>query len=127
MYKTKKRILNVLIYLLTAEKALQHLLTALFFLVHVPGLSTPDIGTTFQISNGIMAILNLAYFASFVIGIVGQAKQKKWAIWLIVFLAALDIVLEFVFHGFFFITVSVIVSTILIVIIIVWRHYAGQR
>jgi hypothetical protein len=127
MHKTRKRILNVLIYLLTAEKAVQHLLTALFFLVHIPGVGTPDIGTTFQISNGIMAILNLAYFAFFVVGIVGKTKQRNWAMWLIVFLAALDIVLEFVFHGFFFITVSVIVSIILIVIIFVWRRYADQR
>jgi hypothetical protein len=127
MYKTRKRILNVLIYLLTAEKALQHLLTALFFLAYIPGVGKPDIGTTFQISNGIMAVLNLVYFAFFIVGIAGKAKQKKWAIWLIVFLAALDIVLEFVFHGFFFITVSVIVSTILIVISVVWRRYADRR
>ena len=126
MHKTRKRILNVLIYVLTAEKAVQHLLTALFFLVHIPGIGTPGIGTTFQISNGIMAILNLAYFSFFVVGIAGKAKQKNWAIWLIVFLAALDIVLEFVFHGFFFITVSVIVSTILIVISLLWRHYADR-
>jgi hypothetical protein len=126
MHKTRKRILDVLIYLLTAEKALQHLLTALFFLVSIPGVGTPDIGATFQISNGIMAVLNLVYFAFFVVGIVGKAKQKSWSVWLIVFLAALDIVLEFVFHGFFFITVSVIVSTMLIVIIVVWRRYADQ-
>jgi hypothetical protein len=124
MHRTRKRILNVLIYVLASEKAIQHLLTALFFLVHIPSIGTPDIGTTFQISNGIMAILNLAYFVSFVVGIVGKFRQKNWAIWLIVLLAALDIVLEFVFHGFFFITVSVLVSTILIVILLLWRHYA---
>jgi hypothetical protein len=127
VHKTMRRLLSVLIYVLASEKAVQHLLTALFFLVHIPGIGTPDIGTTFQSSNGIMAILNLAYFAFFVIGIVGKAKQANWALWLIVFLAALDIVLEFVFHGFFYITVSVIVSTILIVISVVWRHYAHQR
>jgi hypothetical protein len=123
MNNTRKRILDLLIYLLTAEKALQHLLTALFFLVSIPGIGTPGIGTTFQISNGIMAMLNLVCFAFFVLGIVGKAKQKSWSVWLIVFLAALDIVLEFVFHGFFFITVSVIVSTILIAVLLLWRHY----
>jgi hypothetical protein len=123
MYKTRKLVLNVLIYVLTAEKALQHLLTALFFLVYIPAIGTPDIGPTFNISNGVMAILNLGYFVLFVVGMAGKAKEQKWAIWLIVFLAALDIVLEFVFHGFFFITVSVIVSTILIVVSIVWRRY----
>jgi hypothetical protein len=127
MHRTRTLFLNVLIYLLASEKAAQHLLTALLFLVHIPAIGTPDIGTTFHIGNGIMAILNLAYFVFFVVGIAGKLKQKNWAIWLIVFLASLDVVLEFVFHGFFFITVSVIVSTILIVISIAWRHYADQR
>jgi hypothetical protein len=126
MYKTRERLLSVLIYVLASEKAVQHLLTALFFVVHIPAIGTPDIGTTFQISNGIMAMLNLAYFAFFVIGIVGKAKQQEWAIWLIAFLASLDIVLEFLFHGFFFITVSVIVSAILIVVSLLWRHYADR-
>ncbi len=126
MYKTRRRLLNVLIYVLASEKAVQHLLTALLFLVHIPAIGTPDIGTTFQISNGIMAMLNLAYFVSFVIGIVGKAKQQEWSIWLIILLASLDIVLEFVFHGFFFITVSVIVSAILIAVSLLWRHYARR-
>jgi hypothetical protein len=126
MYKTRKRLLSVLIYVLASEKAVQHLLTAVFFLVHIPAIGTPDTGTAFQISNGIMAMLNLAYFAFFVIGIVGRAKQQEWAIWLIVFLASLDIVLEFLFHGLFFITVSVIVSVILTAISLLWRHYAHR-
>jgi hypothetical protein len=126
MYKTRRRLLTVLIYVLASEKAVQHLLTALLFLIHLPAIGTPDIGTTFQISNGIMAMLNVAYFASFVIGIVGKAKEQEWAIWLIIFLASLDIVLEFLFHGFFFITVSVIVSAILIAISLLWRRYADR-
>jgi hypothetical protein len=126
MHKSRKRLLSVLIYLLASEKALQHLLTALFFLVHIPGIGTPDIGPTFQISSETMALLNLAYFASFVIGILGKAKQQAWAIWLIVFLAFLDIVLEFLFHGFFFITVSVIVSAILIAVSLLWLRYADR-
>jgi hypothetical protein len=125
-YRTRTRFLNVLIYVLASEKAAQHLLTALFFAVNIPAIGTPDIGTAFRISSGVMAMLNLAYFAFFVIGIVGKAKQQEWAIWLIVFLAFLDIVLEFLFHGFFFITVSVVVSAILIAISLLWRHYADR-
>ena len=105
-----------MIYILSIEKTLQHLFTALFFIVSTPGISTPDIGTNFQIDNNIMAILNLIYFAFFVFGIIGFLKKKKWAIKLIIVLALLDIILEFVYHHFFFITISVIISTILVII-----------
>jgi len=112
----KNKLLNILIYIFTVEKALQHLITALFFMVSIPGIGTPDAGNTFQISNSVMALLNIIYFMFFVVGIIGKAKGKKWAIGLIIGLALLDILLEFIFHHFFFITVSVIMSTILTII-----------
>jgi hypothetical protein len=116
----KKRLLNIFIYVFTVEKALQHLFTALFFIVSIPGIGTPDIGNTFQISNGVMVLLNLAYFMLFVVGIIGKVKEKKWALRLVIGLALLDILLEFIFHHFFFITVSVISSTILIIISVLY-------
>jgi hypothetical protein len=118
--RAKRNLLNILIYTFTVEKALQHLFTAIFFIVDIPGIGTPDIGTTFQISNSIMALLNLVYFTFFLIGIIGKNKKKKWAMRLIIVLACLDIILEFIFHGFFFITVSVIISTILTIISILY-------
>ena len=111
----KNKLLNILIYVFAVEKALQHLITALFFIINIPGIGTPYIGTTFKISNGLMVFLNLAYFAFFSVGIVGKVKENKWAVKLIAGLALLDILLEFIFHHFFFITISVITSTILIV------------
>ena len=117
---SKRNLLNILIYAFTVEKALQHLFTGIFFIVDLPGIGIPDIGTTFQISNSIMALLNLVYFTFFIIGIIGKIKKKKWAIRLIIVLACLDIILEFIFHGFFFITVSVIISTILTIISILY-------
>ena len=119
-FMAKRNLLKNLIYAFTVEKALQHLFTAIFFIVDLPGIGTPDIGTTFQISNSIMALLNLVYFTFFIIGIIGKIKTKKWAIRLIIVLACLDIILEFIFHGFFFITVSVIISTILTIISILY-------
>jgi hypothetical protein len=113
---TKQKILIILLYILIIEKALQHLLTALFFIVNIPGIGTPNIGTNFQINNNVMALLNFVYFAFFVLGITGVIKKKDWAIKLIIALALLDIILEFIFHHFFFITTSVIVSTILVII-----------
>jgi hypothetical protein len=123
---TKRKILNILLYLFTFEKALQHLFTGLFFIVNIPGIGTPDMGTNFQISNSLMALFNFVYFVFFVLGILGMIKKKNWATGLIIVLALLDIILEFIFHHFFFITVSVIASLIVIIIsMLFWRDYFG--
>ena len=87
----RRNLLNILIYAFTVEKALQHLFTAIFFIVDIPGIGTPDIGTTFQISNSIMALLNLVYFTFFIIGIYGKIIKKKWAIRLIIVLSSFTI------------------------------------
>ena len=113
MNMNKIKILNILIIVLTIEKSCQHLLTALFFFVEIPGIGTPGIGSNFIISNNIMGILNVLYFIGFCIGLYGYLKNIKWGLFLIITLAVLDIFLEFIFHHFFFITLSVIVSIIL--------------
>jgi len=112
---SRKKMLNILFYALFAEKVIQHLFLAIFFSAELPGIGTPDLGSI-QVSNGMMASLNLVYSFLFVIGIVEKNKVEKRATRFIVLLAFLDILLEFVFHGFFFITVSVIVSTLLIIV-----------
>jgi len=107
------------IVLLTVEKLLQHLVTAVFFAVSIPGIGTPDIGPNFAIGNGTMAFLNVLYTCGFGLSLYGWQRARAWGLPLIVGLAALDIVLEFMFHGWFYITVSVIVSTALI--LLAWR------
>jgi hypothetical protein len=113
----KKRIVIQLgILLLTIEKMFQHLLTVVFFVVDIPGIGRPDIGPTFQFSNATMAVLNVIVFILFGLGFWGRLQGKEWHRSLIIGLAIFDILAEFVFHGFFFITVSVIVSVILLVL-----------
>ena len=114
-------ILNLFIILFSIEKTLQHLLTAVFFAVDIPGIGTPDIGPNFQISSQTMVVLNILYFGLFVVGLTGYLKRKQWGFTLLLFLASLDILLEFVFHGFFHITISVIVSTMLILTLFWFR------
>jgi hypothetical protein len=94
----------------------QHLLTVVFFVVDIPGIGRPDIGPTFQFSNATMAVLNVIVFILFGLGFWGRLQGKEWHRSLIIGLAIFDILAEFVFHGFFFITVSVIVSVILLVL-----------
>lgn len=121
------KIIHIIIIILTFEKMLQHLLTAIFFIIYIPGIGTPEIGDNFVINNFIMAILNLIYFIFFGIGFIAKIKQIKWGIIIIMILAGLDIFLEFLFHGLFFITISVIVSAILIIASIIYFKKTNQK
>ena len=64
-----------------------------------------------------MVILNLIVFILFGLSFWGRLQNQGWHRPLLVGLAVFDILAEFVFHGFFFITVSVIVSAVLLVFI----------
>ena len=113
----KHKVIHISILVLTFEKMLQHLLTAVFFVVDIPGIGRPDIGPTFQFSDATMAVLNLIVFVLFGASFWGRLQGKGWHKPLLVSLAIFDILAEFIFHGFFFITISVIVSAVLLVLI----------
>ena len=113
----KHKVIHISILVLTFEKMLQHLLTAVFFVVDIPGIGRPDIGPTFQFSDATMAILNVIVFILFVLGFWGRLQNREWHRSLLIGLAVFDILAEFIFHGFFFITVSVIVSAVLLIFI----------
>ncbi len=95
-----------------AEKMLQHLFTALFFLVDIPGVGIPDIGDRFAISAPAMGVLNTVYGAAFALAFVAAMRHRRAGVWALFGLALFDIVLEFSFHGPFFFTVSVLVSLV---------------
>ena len=113
----KHKVIHISILVLTFEKMLQHLLTAVFFVVEIPGIGRPEIGPTFQLSDATMAVLNLIVFVLFGASFWGRLQGKGWHKPLLVSLAIFDILAEFIFHGFFFITISVIVSAVLLVLI----------
>ena len=112
-----RRVIRIGILVLVIEKMLQHLLTAVFFVVDLPGIGRPDIGPTFQLGDVTMAVLNLILLILFGIGLWGRLRGNQWHKPLLVSLALFDILAEFIFHGFFFITVSVIVAVALLVLI----------
>ena len=103
-----------LFILLSVEKILQHLITALLFVVEVKSLGKPDIGEKIQINDVNMAWLNLAFALLFALGLFLFFKGNVYGIRMICWMAFADIVLEFIFHGIGFITISVIVSSILV-------------
>ena len=111
------KVIHFGILLLTAEKMFQHLLTAVFFAVDIPGIGRPNIGPIFDLSDTTMLVLNLIVFSLFGVGFWGRLQRQRWHRSLLGGLALFDILAEFVFHGFFYITVSVIVSALLLVFI----------
>lgn len=102
--------------ILSVEKILQHLITALLFVVEVKSLGKPDIGENIQINDATMAWFNLAFALLFGLGLFLFFKGNAYGYRLICWLAFADIVLEFIFHGIGFITISVIVSGILVLL-----------
>jgi len=121
--QTKKdsKLVRAVLVILLVEKIIQHLFTAIAFIYDIPGIGTPDIGTRFEISNPVMATNNAVLVLLFGAAIWGIARDRRWAIILVFLLATFDIVAEFLFHGFFFITFSVIVSLVLIIVLMRYR------
>jgi hypothetical protein len=105
---------------LLIEKIIQHALIAISFLIAIPGVGTPDLGTRLDISHPVIGISNAILAALFGCVIWGIAADKNWSKTLILFLAVIDIAAEFIFHGFFFITFSVLGAAILIILLLIY-------
>ena len=123
----KIKIIRFVIIIFTIEKMLQHFISSLLFFIEIPGIGVPDIGPNFFIDNQTMGILNLLYFLVLFIGLLCYIKEIKWGLYIIIIFAMLDILLEFIFHHFLFITVSVISSTILTVLSIFYIKFKRQE
>ena len=106
---------DVVLLALGAEKLLQHLALAAFFAVDLPGIGHPDLGPWFEIAPGLMAGLNLIYALLFALCLAPLWQARRGVLGALSLLAGADIVLEFIFHGVGFITVSVIVSALILV------------
>ena len=115
-------LLKKIILILLVEKIAQHFLTALFFIHAIPGIGTPDIGSNFTFNNDAMAYFNITYGIFFVVAFNLFLKNNPYSLHLVVILSFLDIILEFLFHGIGYITVSVIICTILIILI--YKEYS---
>ena len=119
--KTKtNKLIQIILILLLAEKIIQHALTAIAFFFDIPGVGAPDIGARFDLSDPVMGVSNAVLVILFGGAIWGFAADKQWSRTLIFLLAAFDIAAEFVFHGFFFITFSVLGATILILLLLIY-------
>ncbi len=116
-------VLDWFLLLVCAEKIVQHGVLALLFAVFISGIGHPDLGERFAVSSDIMAGLNGLYAALFVLAFALLLRRRRGRLVVLSLLAGADIVLEFVFHGPGFITVSVIVSALGLVLAAI----AGRR
>jgi hypothetical protein len=98
---------------LIVEKIFQHGLSALFFVVSVDGIGRPDVGRI-VLGDPAMAVLNLVVMGFFVLGFWDIWKYRVKGLYLVIVFSLFDVVAEFVFHGFGFLTVSVVVALFLI-------------
>ena len=96
------------------EKILQHGLSALFFAINIDWIGTPDIGNRIPLSDPVMAVLNCIVMGFFIWGFWDIWKLRIRGLHLAIILSVFDIIAEFVFHGFGFVTISVIVAMFLI-------------
>jgi hypothetical protein len=101
------------------EKILQHSLTAAFLLVSIDRVTKPNIGNRIPLTDPVMAVLNLIVMGFFVWGFWDIRKYRLGGLQLAVIFSFFDIVAEFVFHGFGFITISVVVAIFLIVLALI--------
>lgn len=97
---------------LVAEKIVQHGLTAFFLAISIGGIGKPDVGTL--LSDPVMVVLNCVVMGFFIWGFWDIWKLRIRGLHLAIIFSLFDIVAEFVFHGFGFITISVIAAIFLI-------------
>jgi len=110
----KQKTIFLIVLGLVVEKILQHGLAALFFVINIDGIGKPDIGNRIRLSDPVMGVLNCIVMGFFVWGFWDIWKLRIRGLHLAIILSVFDIIAEFVFHGFGFVTISVIVAMFLI-------------
>lgn len=120
MKTTNNKFIYLILIVLLIEKIIQHALTAAAFLIAIPGVGTPDIGTRFEISDPVMGVSNIVLVILFGLAVWGITAGRQWSKTLVLLVAFFDIAAEFILHGFFFITFSVIGAAILIMLVLLF-------
>lgn len=107
----KRSLFNYLLIVLSAEKAVQHAIVTLSFLYNLGNIrSTVAVDyRALTISGAVIAVL-------FAVSLWALFRGKRWSLFLVAFLAASDVIGEFVAQGTFLIevTVSIVVAAALL-------------
>lgn len=113
----KEKTTKIVLFILLAEKIVQHLYTAAIFLANGSKLGTIDINPYMGMGNGALAICNIILALLLIFAFYSILQNRRIYLPIIISVAVFDILAEFIFHGFFFITVSVITATLLLIFI----------
>jgi hypothetical protein len=116
--------IRVLLVLLVIEKVIQHLAVTVALIFDLGGIraSLALDYRFFLVAGAFEALL-------FAVGGWGVLRKKSWARWLLLVLALMDIVGEFVAQGTLMITitVSILVAVILLVVSLLYRPTRSHR
>lgn len=113
-----------LLIILLCEKIIQHAVVTLAL-----RLDWANIGATVAVSPTLLMILGAVVAVLFIIALWGMITRHRWAVFLAMGLALIDIVGEFVAQGKFGITinVSIIVATVLFGLTLVYSRQNSGR
>jgi hypothetical protein len=122
IFETRKSdwVYLVLVFL-TVEKIIQHIFVTLAF-----AFNWADIASTVAVSPTILMVLGAPITILFLLSLWGLIRKQIWAVNLVIVLALLDIIGEFVAQGklSIVITVSFIVATLLLILAFIYRSQA---
>lgn len=110
--------IRVVLVLLVIEKVIQHLAVTVALIVDLGGIrATLALDYRFFLVAGAFEVLLFAF------GGWGVLRKQSWARWLLLVLALVDIIGEFVAQGTLMITinVSIVVAVILLVVSLLYR------
>jgi len=102
---------NYLLIVLSAEKAVQHAIVTLSFLYNLG-----NIRSTVAVDYRALTIRGAVIAVLFAVSLWALFRGKRWSLFLVAFLAASDVIGEFVAQGTFLIevTVSIVVAAALL-------------
>lgn len=106
---------------LILEKTLQHGVTALLLVISINGIGRPDIGNLLPLGYAAVAVLNCVVMVLFILGFLYVWELRAVGLHIVIILSLFDIAAEFLIHGFAFVTLSVIVATMLILFSLILR------
>ena len=118
----KSNWLHFALILLIAEKVVQHIFVTLAFY-----FNWKDIASTVVTSPNSLIISGAFVAIGFMVGFWGMIKKQVWSIKLIIFLAAFDIIGEFVAQGKIDITITVSFIVAILLLILAWIYHQPSR
>ncbi len=111
--------MSYLLIILLGEKVIQHLIVSVAFLYDIG-----NIRSTVAVEYKILMLSGVIIAVLFIVSIWGIIKRKNWGLFLVSFLAIIDIVGEFIAQGTVLITINI---SILVAIILLILCYFEQR